>query len=107
MLLHAHIKLLDTLAQRAIPEEALATAAAATHTQQHGSTQQPGQASAAAVQQAAHEALSAVGNAQECMLELVQSLLELVGQLSAEMKSMQRWLHSPQDLLGVSRLHLI
>jgi hypothetical protein len=114
MLLHAHIKLLDTLAQRSTPEETLATAqaaaaAAAVHVQQHNATPQSGQpsAAAAAVQQAVQEALDAVGNAQEGMLELVQSLLALVGQLSAEMKSLQRLLHTPQDLLGVRTWFLV
>jgi hypothetical protein len=108
MLLNAHVKLLDTLAQRASPEEAIAaaTATAAAHAQQHPAstphTNQPAAAAAAAVQQAALDAITAIGNGQDCMLELVQSLLELVGQLSGEMKSLQRWLHTPQDLLGVS-----
>jgi hypothetical protein len=102
MLLNAHIKLLDTLAQRASPEEA--TAAASAHAQQQQAALAPADhpsAAAAAVHQAALDAITAIGNAQDCMLELVQSLLELVGQLSREMKNLQRWLHTPQDLLGV------
>jgi hypothetical protein len=102
MLLSAHIKLLDTLAHRASPEEA----AASVHAQQQRAaaqyTDQPAAAAAAAVQQAAQDAITAIGNGQDCMLELVQSLLELVGQLSGEMRALQRWLHTPQDLLGVS-----
>jgi hypothetical protein len=106
MLLNAHVKLLETLAQRASPEEAIAAATAAAHAQQQSAAtphiNQPAAAAAAAVQQAALDAITAIGSGQDCMLELVQSMLELVGQLSGEMKSLQRWLHTPQHLLGVS-----